>query len=210
MTNLLEILFLSLAICLDSFMSAFGYGISKIKIPFLSALIMASVSTFCLAVSCLLGLLFSSFISATVIKYLSFSLLLIVGLFKFFSELLKLIISKKVEGGGQVELKLFNFKFYLHIIADSTKADIDKNKILSSLESLGLGFLLAIDSLGVGLSFGMQNGFQVLLIAISFLFTLISIVLGACLGKNIAKKIKLNLSFLSGLVLIILAFIKLF
>lgn len=210
MTNILEIILLSLAICLDSFMSAFSYGVSKIKIPFLSAFIMSFVSVISLAISVLLGGFFAGIIAENIIKYLAFSLLLIVGLFKFFSELFKLLISRKVEKGGNVELKLFNFKFYLHIIADNTKADIDENKILSPLESLGLGFILSIDSIGVGLSFGMQNGFKFLLVIISFVFTFISILLGSLLGGKIARKIKLNLSFLSGLVLIVLAIFKLF
>ena len=184
MINILEIVVLSLAISLDSFVSAFGYSVSKIKIPFLSMLVLSLTSVASLALSCFLGKFIAGFLSLKAISYIAFSLLSIVGFYKLFSGLASL--------------------------DSTTKADSDNNKILSPLECLGLGFMLSIDSLGVGLSYGMQAQSSILLIATSFVFTFLSIFLGNLLGKNIAKKCKLNLSFLSGVALLVLAFIKLF
>ena len=210
MTTLLEILLLSLAICLDSFMSAFGYGVSKIKIPFTSALVMSIAGTLTLAISCFLGMWIGNVLSQNSIKYIAFSLLLCVGLYKFISELIKSIIEKRVKKEKSVEIKIFKRKISLEKYIDISKIDADNNKILSPLECIGLGFLLSIDSLGVGLSFGLQSQGLWILIAISFAFSLISIIAGSFLGGKIAKHTKLNFSYLSGLFLIGLAIAKLF
>lgn len=210
MTTMLEIFILSLAISLDSFMSAFGYGTSKIKIHLLSAFVMSLTGTIMLVGSCLIGSLTSGVLSQTAVKYIAFSLLLAVGIFKLGCEIFKSILQRKVKKGKEAKLKIFGKTIDFEKSVDITKLDADNNKILSPIESFGLGFILSIDSLGVGLSYGLQNQLQILLFGISFIFSLISIVLGNFLGKKLAKTSKINLSYLSGIVLIALAISKLF
>ncbi len=210
MTTLLEILILSITISLDSFMSAFAYGATKIKISFFSSLVMSLTAVFMLFISCLIGDLAGNIISSTAIKYISFSLLLFVGLYKLISEIFKTYVQYRAKKDKPVKLKILKKEIRFEKVVDMTKTDSDNNKILSPLECLGLGFVLSIDSLGVGLSYGLENQLQWSLFAISFAFSIISILLGNILGKKIAKKSKFNLSYLSGIVLIGLSISKLF
>ena len=210
MTTLLEILLLSLAICLDSFMSAVGYGVSKIKIPILSAFIMSFVGTLILGLSCFAGKWIGEILTEETIKYISFSLLLCIGLYKFLSEIVKSIIKSRIKNNKTAEIKFFKKKINLDKFVDISKVDSDNNKILSPLECLGLGFVLSIDSFGVGLSYGLQSQGIWILIAVSFVFSLISILFGSFLGKKLANHSKFNFSYLSGLTLIGLAIMKLF
>lgn len=210
MTTLLEIFILSLTISLDSFMSAFAYGACKIKIHFLSALLMSLTAIFMLFISCLAGDLFNNIASRDVIKYISFALLLCVGLFKLISEIFKSYVQFRARKNKPIKFSLFGKDIKFESVVDVSKTDKDNNKILSPIESLGLGFMLSIDSLGVGLSYGLENQVQWILFVVAFAFSIISILLGNFLGKKIAKKCKVNLSFLSGLVLIALSISKLF
>ncbi len=204
---LIEALVLSLAVSLDTFVACFGYGLSKIKIPFISCIVIAFVNTLFLSISVVIGLLFSGLISADFAKWLSFALMLSIGVFKFFSEIFKNWLSKRVN--KEINFKLFNFKFILNIFADSNFADADKNKILSPLESLTIAIVLSVDQIGVGLSHGISSAYPYILIIFNFFICVISVLFGTLLGKKIASHIRSNLSYLSGLFLIILAVVKL-
>ena len=204
----LDAFLLTLAISMDVFAACFGYGLSKIKLPFRSVLLMTIVNTLVLGLSILLGVLLGGAISAEFAKWLSFSLMLAVGIFKFFSELFKIWLLKRSE--KPVKMKIFHFRLILNVIADSNNADIDKNKVITIGEALGVGFVLSLDQIGVGLSYGMSNSLWYVLLIFDFLMVLGASLLGTGLGKKMSSHIKTNLSWLSGLILIILAVVKLF
>lgn len=203
---ILEALSLAFAISLDTLVVAIGYGTSKIKIPFLSAFIMALFNVFVLSLSIFLGALLGNHIDTKISKIISFSLLLTVGLFKFLSEMIKIWLNKRAEK-GYIKLKLFNFSLMLSVIADPNKADVNKDKMLSVVEALTLALILSIDSIGVGFSIGVSNVNFYIIAAFTFILSLFFIPLGSFLGKKLAGKV--NLSWLSGFILIILAIIKL-
>ncbi len=210
MTTLLEVLILSFVISLDSFMSAFSYGVTKIKIPFLSAFLMSFTGVLTLFFSCCLGGYINDFLSEQAIKYIAFALMFVVGLYKLLSEIIKSLILRKIKKENKTTIKILNKTINCEKFLDPKKKDVDNNKILSPLECLGLGFILSIDNLGVGFSYGLQKGIEIILLAISFLLTLISIISGNFLGKKLSKFAKINLSYLSGLTLIALSILKLF
>lgn len=203
---ILEALSLAFAISLDTLVVAICYGTSKIKIPFLSAFIMALFNVFVLSLSIFLGAILGNHIDTKISKIISFSLLLTVGLFKFLSEMIKIWLNKRAEK-GYIKLKLFNFSLMLSVIADPNKADVNKDKMLSVVEALTLALILSIDSIGVGFSIGVSNVNFYIIAAFSFILSLFFIPLGSFLGKKLAGKV--NLSWLSGFILIILAIIKL-
>lgn len=205
---ILESLILSLAISIDTFVASFGYGLSKIKLPFRSALLISIINTLILGLSILIGYALGGVISVEFAKWLSFGLLLAIGIFKFFSELFKIWLSKKVD--KKLDIKMFNFHLMLKVMADTNNADIDKNKIISMPEAISIALILSIDQIGVGLSHGVSNAYPYILVIFNIATCLIATLLGTIIGKRISKCIKINLSWLSGLILIILAVVKLF
>jgi putative sporulation protein YtaF len=204
---ILEALTLALAISLDTLVVSIGYGTSKIKIPFASAFVMSFFNIVVLSFSIFIGSLVGDAITEHTAKIISFSVLLAVGLFKFLSELIKIFLARKAKK-GQVKLKILGFRLILSVIADSRQADLNKDKKLSPIEALTLGLILSIDSIGVGLSIGIMPIYLNYVIIFSFLLPLIFIPIGSFIGKKLSGKI--NLSWLSGLILIALAITKLF
>ncbi len=207
---MLEILLLVLSVSIDSFLASISYGSSKIKIPLTSALIIDIISSSMLGFSLLVGSFLQDFIPTNIAKLFSFVILFILGLYRLFEGLLKSYIKNKSKDSSLLKFKLFDFNFVLQVYADEIKADFDKSKVLSYKEAVYLSVALSLDSLAVGFgsSLIVINYIQVFIISI--ILGLAVILLGAHIGKRLVESINLNLAWLSGMMLIILAFLRVF
>ncbi len=204
---ILEAFALAFAISLDTLVVSIGYGTSKIKIPFVSAFIMSLFNVIVLSISIFIGSLLGNKISSNVCSIISFCLLFCVGIFKFSSEMFKIWLEKRAKK-GQIKLKVFNFKLICSVITDSTSADINKDKRLSPREALTLALILSVDSIGVGLGIGLNSVRLEIFVLFTFLISLFFIPFGSFIGKKLSNKV--NLSWLSGIILIVLSIFKLF
>lgn len=207
---MLEIMLLVLSVSIDSFLASIAYGTNKIKIPLSSAFIIDIISSSMLGLSLIVGGLIQNYISTSIARIISFFILFLLGVYRLFESLLKSYIKTKLNNSSHLNFKLFNFNFVLQVYVDETKADFDKSKILTSKEALYLALALSLDSLAVGFgsSLVLINYFQVFVLAI--FIGLISIILGSFIGKKLVENININLSWLSGALLIILAFLRAF
>ena len=106
--------------------------------------------------------------------------------------------------------KVFDFKFVLQIYADEIKADYDNSKLLSAKEAFYLAIALSLDSLAVGFGSGLGYVNYAQVIILCFLVGIVCLRLGSQLGRHFANIMNVNLSWLSGVLLIILAFIRTF
>lgn len=207
---MLETLLLVLSVSIDSFLASISYGTSKIKIPFSSALIVDIISSTMLGISLIIGSLLQSYISLNIAKIVNFIILFLLGIYRLFEGLLKSYINKKSKKLSPFKFKLFDFNFVLQVYADEIKADFDKSNILTSKEAIYLAFALSLDSLAVGFGSSLLaiNYIQVFIFSIFIGLTLI--LLGSYIGRKFVESTNLDLSWLSGLMLIILAFLRVF
>ena len=86
-------------------------------------------------------------------------------------------------------------------------------KNISFTESFIMAFVLSADNITIGIGVGLNNGeiiFAVMALLFSFLIGLFFLFAGQYLGRIIAKKTTLNLSYLSGVLLICLAIVQIF
>lgn len=203
-----EAVLLAFTLSLDALTAAFAYGTSKIKIPWKSMLIIDVLCTLTLILTFYLGTVIQPYISQEAIRYIAFALMLLIGLVKLFEELIKWILRKKTK--DELEFKMFGFRFLLRIYQNETTADADKNKILTAAEAVSLAVALSFDSLAVGFSAGIAQISAVTLFISTLLFGYLALLLGVLIGGRIARRSKLNLSWLSGAILIVLAVIRLF
>lgn len=207
---MLETILLVLSVSIDSFLASIAYGTSKIRIPLLSALIVDIISASMLGFSLLIGGFLQNYISSNIAKIISFFILFFLGIYRLFESLLKSYIKKRSHNFSPLTFKVFDFKFVLQVYADEVKADFDKSKILTPKEAFYLAFALSLDSLAVGFGSSLIfiNYIQVFIVAL--IIGLVSILLGAFIGRKFIENINLNLSWLSGAMLIILAFLRVF
>lgn len=207
---MLEILLLVLSVSIDSFIASISYGSSKIKIPIISALIVDIISSSMLGFSLIFGSFIQNYISINAAKLISFMILFFLGFYRLFEGLLKSYINNKTKDSTPLQFKLLDLNFVLQVYANETKADIDKSKVLSYKEAIYLSVALSLDSIAVGFgsSLILINYIQVFIVSI--IIGLLVIIFGSLLGKRFAEMTNLNLSWLSGAMLIILAFLRVF
>lgn len=197
------------ALCIDAFSASFAYGIDKTKIPIVSAAIISIVSTGFFALSLSIGTLAKQIIPANIANLICFIILLFLGLIKSFECFLKSYIIKKQKYVNPIEMKLFDIRFVLTVYADNIKADADDSKILSSKEALYLAVALSLDGFAAGFGGAMVDINILQIILLSLISNILAISLGYVLGKFITENSKLDFSWLGGVLLIILAFMKL-
>lgn len=207
---MLDILILVISISIDSFLASISYGTSKIKIPLLSVLIIDIVSCSILGFSLFIGELFKGYIPFTIAKSISFLLLFLIGIYRLFESILKNYIKKNSKKTSPLTFKIFDLKFVLQVYADETKADFDKSKILSSKEAFYLAIALSLDSLAVGFSSSLISVNYIQTILFSLIIGFFSIVSGSFLGLKFVENSKRDFSWISGVLIILLAFIRVF
>jgi len=205
---MVQSLILVLSLCIDTFVTSIVYSSNKIKIPVVSGLIIDTICSLFLAISLFFGYLIKDFIPINIASTISFLLLLILGVYRLFEAFFKNLIKKYYDKGSPLTFKIFEFKFILQIYADEIKADLDESKILSPKEAFFLAVALSLDSLTVGFGCSLGTVNYLATVLLSFLVGALLLVLGGCVGRKISKNYNLNLSWLSGVLLIILAFIR--
>lgn len=201
-------LLLVLSISIDSFVASIAYGTNKIKIPFKSALIIDIVSALVLGLSLAIGSLIKDFIPANTAVIFSFIILLGLGVYRLFECIFKGFILKRYTLQKPLTFKLFDFKFVMEVYADETKADFDNSKTLSSKEAFYLSLALSLDSLAVGFGSSLIAVNLIEVIIICLITGIIAISLGVFIGRKFVEKVNFDLSWLSGTLLIILAFMR--
>ena len=207
---LIEALVLALTLSLDAFTVGFAYGSDKIKIPVWSVIIISVICSVVTGLSFIAGNIIKHYIADWVTIIICFAILIILGIIKILDSFTKSVIRKHKNLNKQIKFSFFNIKFILNLYADPEDADIDASKILSPGEAVALAVSLSLDGLAVGIGAAMGNVNGLAVVIFSLVTNALAVIFGSGLGNKIAEKISFNLSWLSGVILIILAFSKLF
>lgn len=181
-SSILEILFLVTAVSVDAFAAGFTYGVSKIKVPFSSVLIVTGVSSLVLGFSMAAGSLICNLIPGNMTRYVSFVILFVIG-----------------------TVKLFDRSSH----EEAEQADKNQDAFVSAEEAAVLGAALSLDSLAAGVGAGVRASQIPAAFLLSFLVGALAVEAGGLLGRLISARCQSNLCWVSGILLIILAFMKL-
>jgi len=207
--SIVEALFLTFALSVDAMVSGFAYGTKQIKIPISSIIIINIICSSMLAAAMLAGNYLNQFIPERMATIICFILLLILGAIKLFDSFFKTLINKNNGIKKIINFSLFNIRFILNIYANPESADRDASCVLSPIEAISLAIALSLDGLAVGFGTGLKET-DIFLVTLLSLFTnAAAILIGCQIGNTLARKVHLNLSWIGGLLLIILAFMKL-
>lgn len=205
----LEALFIAFALSLDAFVAGFSYGACKIKIPLVSVFVMDAICSLCIGAALLAGALLRGIIPGQAASAACFVLLFLLGLMKLLDGITKSLIQKYGAISSNIKFSFCNFRFVLSLYANPESADTDHSKTISPREAVSLAIALSLDGLaaGIGAAFGDVNGTAVFLC--SFFTEAIAVICGTALGNRAAGRLSFNISWLGGLILIFLAFLKL-
>ena len=191
-------LLLVIAVCIDSFAAAVGIGSARIKIPIRSALVVSLVGSLFLSLSAAFAGVLRLVVSEKACTWLSFFLLMGLGVFNLFQNFFKNIISRGTKKGNPAMM------FF-----DGASADTDGSKSISVKEALVLSAALSADSVVTGIGAGLDIINLPALSIFAFGLGFISIAGGEAIGRKIVSALDLNLGWLCGSILIILAFLTL-
>jgi len=200
---------IAISISIDALAASFAYGCKKIKIPVLSLLIINLICTTIIGSSFIFGMALIQHIPPWLATGISFSILLIIGLVKLFDSITKSIIRKYTQIDKEINLSVFNFKLVMRLYADPEAADVDVSKSISAKEAAVLAISLSLDGFAVGLGAAMIGVNGLILVLLTLVIGFAALFLGCWLGNKAADKLRFNLSWLAGVILIGLAFIQL-
>lgn len=207
---MIESLLIVSSVCIDAFVASIAYGTNRIKIPIISSIIISFVGSLILGLSLLGGGFIKDFLPGDLPIILSFSILMLLGIYRLFEGLFKNYIQEKSKIDKPLTFKLFDINFVLQVYADETKADFDKSKTLAPKESFYLATALSFDSLAVGFGSSLVGGGYIQTVFLCLILGVIAVLVGVFIGKKLIEKSNINLSWLSGVILMILALNKLF
>lgn len=204
-----QLILLIIALSADAFAASFAYGADKVKIPPLSAIIVALISDILLMISLLIGNFLKAYIPPMLTTFFSFTILFVLGAIKLFDSSIRRKIRENRFNSKEVKVQTKNLRFILTVYAAPEAANTEDVETLSPAEALSLGLALSLDSAAAG--FGAASGeYSILLAALlAFLISLGAVSLGCKTGRLLAAKSDFNFSIIGGILLLLLAFSKL-
>lgn len=192
----LEAAAISLALSVDSFIAAFSYGTSKIKIPLSSVGIISVTGSLITGLSMLAGSFVKDFIPPGFTTLLSFGILFLLGVLKLFES------------------------------SEPANADKDNSHSISAKEALSLSAALSLDGCAAGFGASLSTGTpaspgaaaagtvsSLVPVAAVFLFSLVfgalMVLVGSHIGNKAAGRLPIKPGIIGGLLLILLAVARL-
>lgn len=203
--TIMPVLLFMLAVSVDSLTAGFSYGTSRVRIKPLSAVFLVFIPAVSITLMTRIGSLLFSFIPAHTFSVLSFLLLFFLACEKLIESLIRHLAEKYPNNVGNwaYKIKQVNIIFTIYFSPeDANKQDV---QVLSAKEALFLSLALSLDSILASMAFSCQVSslFSFFLLAVFFHFLLFWS--GYMLGLLVSRKFSIDLSWLSGLFLLLLA-----
>ncbi len=194
-----------LAVTLDSLTAGLTYGIRGVHIKALSYIILVCVPALFIAAANQIGTLLAYLLPPQVLSRISFTLLSVLGISKLAESLIRRLARKhpSLAGNWGCKIKQINIVFTVYLSPeDANQEDL---QTLSAKEALLLSLALSLDSILVGMAFTAETISWLLLFLFAALFNLLFFLLGYLLGHFLCHLFRVDLSWLSGLFLLLLA-----
>ncbi|EQF64254.1 manganese efflux pump [Clostridioides difficile] len=103
---------------------------------------------------------------------------------------------------------MLDLKLNFNVSIEPDVLDTSKSKVLKSAEAFTLALALSLDGLAIGFGSGLVGVNYIQVILFSLISNIIAVLLGCLLGNMFVKNVNLNLSWLSGLILLVIGFMK--
>lgn len=197
------------ALSVDAFVASFAYGAGGIRIPARSVAVINVVCSGFLVLALLLGALLRPFLPPSLTGAVCFALLFLLGVTKLFDSSIKAGIRRHRGLRREINFRVSALRCILSIYADTEEADRDASRGLSPAEAASLAVALSLDSLAVGFGAGLAETGVALAAVLSLLLGTAAVLLGCRLGNRVASRLRFDLSWLGGALLLVLAFLKL-
>ncbi|SDO13517.1 sporulation membrane protein YtaF [Acetanaerobacterium elongatum] len=203
--HILSVILLSAAANLDNLSIGLAYGIRKVRIPFLSNLIVSMLSGVFTLITCFVGKSLSGVLPNSFGNILGGGIVCVMGIWSIAEYLIKLKQSAPENITARKPSSEYVDKEFIEIMQHPDKADMDYSGDISAKESLLLGTALALNCLATGLGAGMTGINVIAITVLTIILSFITITLGTLIGKKCASLITGDkASILSGALFIVI------
>lgn len=199
------LLFFLLAVTLDSLTAGLTYGTRKVHIKALSYMILICVPAVFITAANQIGSLLAYLLPPRALPWISFTLLFMLGISKLTESLIRQLAKKhpSLARNWGCKIKQINIIFTIYLSPeDANQEDL---QTLSAKEALLLSLALSLDSILVGMAFTTESISWIVLFLLAVLFNLLFFLFGYLLGHFLCHLFHVDLSWLSGLFLLLLA-----
>ena len=199
---------LIVALSLDAFAAGVAYGSDHIRVPWQSAFLISLVGSLFLAISLFLGTWIQTQVASDTAKWISAMCLLSLGIFKLLDYRVKTYINHHQNMQKDIRFSISRLKFLITIYGDPTAADEDESRSLSLREAFVVAAAMSLDSLVAGVG---ASDWQVPILpvaALAFGVGTLGVLSGCWIGQRLVQLKDWDISWISGLILVGLAFVK--
>lgn len=194
------------AVSLDSLTAGFSYGTQKVHVEIFSFFLLSCIPAVFITAAGSIGALIGSFFPAGVLPFFSFSILFVIGSAKLLESLIRYLAKKHPGLIGNRGCKIKELNIILTVYLSPEEANKTDLQVLNAKEALLLSLALSLDSVLAGMAFTTIAIPRLTLLLSAILFNLFLFLTGYALGRLLFHILRIDLSWLSGLCLLILAF----
>ena len=203
-----HILVLVLALCMDTFVASMAYGANKVHITWEKIVAMNAVCSGCLGIALAAGSILDDLVPETMTRTVCFISLFLLGIVKLLDYFIKKYINRHVSLHKGITFSFSGLRVIVNIHGDPMAADWDHSQSLSWKEVLFLSFAMSIDSLIAGALSAFLEIPVGLTMGTAFIMGIVVMAAGLFLGRKLAARCKCDLSWISGVLFMILAVTK--
>ena len=206
MSGSLTALFLFLtAVSIDSLTAGLTYGTQRVHIKLPAYLILVCVPAAFIAAANRVGSYIFLFLPKSLLPILSCVLLTLIGFSKLSESLIRLLARRHPSLTRNWGCKIKQIHIIFTVYLSPEDANQEDLQILSPKEALLLSLALSLDSVLVGMAFTTGAVHPAALFLLAAFFNLLFLSAGYGFGHLISRVLRVDLSWLSGLFLLLLA-----
>ena len=201
-------LILVFALCTDTFVASLAYGANRVHVTWGKVALLNGICSGCLGLALGMGSLIDAFMPEDLTKIICFVCLFALGFVKLLDYSIKAFINRNGHIRRNLSFNLSGLKVIVSIYGDPMAADVDGSLSLGWKETVFLALAMSIDSLVAGTMAAFLNLPTGATLGLSFVVGVCMMYAGLWLGGKVASKWKCDLSWISGVLLMILALMK--
>lgn len=204
----MQIILLIIALSMDLFLACVACGTEQIKIGNMAALCISGICSGVLFLALLAGNFIDGMILEQYAGTLCFLVLFLVGSFKLVEYAIKAYIKKHKFLCKRVKVSFSQLNFILSIYNNPVMADKDHSATMSMIESVFFALAMSMDGLVGGMGAGFMEMNICLTTVCNFVAGFFVIRAGSMIGMHAGKQHELDISWMGGVLFLILAFGK--
>lgn len=205
---LLQIFLLVFVLCLDTFVASIAYGTNQVRISHGQIALFNGICCLSLGLSLFLGAFISSRVPDALAKSICFYSLFFLGCFRLADAGIRQYLKRHRTIHKNASFHFSHLRLIIDICSDPMEADADRNFALSWKEVLFFSLAMSVDSLLTGMLAAFLNIPVAATLLCAFLVGEAFTYLGLFCGQKISSRCPKDLSWLGGVLLILLAVLK--